>query len=94
MPWRNGGRGDFFILSGCGIFLGSPAQCRSGPMPNSESVFLRDTQLAERFNVQRQTIWRWVAQGDFPKPVKLSPRCTRWRLSSVLEFERRRGGAA
>ena len=63
-------------------------------MPNSESVFLRDTQLAERFNVQRQTIWRWVAQGDFPKPVKLSPRCTRWRLSSVLEFERRRGGAA
>lgn len=49
--------------------------------------FLRDTEVALRFSVGRQTIWRWVSRGAFPQPVKLSAGATRWRLSELVEFE-------
>lgn len=50
--------------------------------------FASDAQLGERYNVSRQSIWRWASQGKFPKPVKLSPGCTRWRMTDVLAFEK------
>lgn len=37
------------------------------------------------------TLWRWVAAGRFPKPVKLSARVTAWDVSAVrawLEAQR------
>lgn len=51
-------------------------------------TFLSDNQLAKRYDVSRVTPWRWSSQGKFPKPVKLSPGCTRWRLSDILEWEK------
>ena len=53
-----------------------------------QQTYLSDSKLAERYSSSRATIWRWVAQGKYPKPVKLSPGCTRWRLSDVIEWER------
>lgn len=32
------------------------------------------------------TLWRMVADGKFPKPVKLSPRCTAWRVEDIREW--------
>jgi predicted DNA-binding transcriptional regulator AlpA len=29
------------------------------------------------------TLWRRVADGSFPQPVKLSPRITAWRVEDV-----------
>lgn len=29
------------------------------------------------------TLWRKVASGDFPKPVKLSPGVTAWKVEEV-----------
>jgi prophage regulatory protein len=29
------------------------------------------------------TLWRWVKEGKFPKPIKLSPRVTVWRSEDV-----------
>lgn len=46
-------------------------------------VWAADTQLAELYGVSRATIWRWVKAGILPKPVKLSPGTTRWKLSEV-----------
>lgn len=46
-----------------------------------------DVHLAERYSVTRQTIWRWARETDFPAPVKLSGRCTRWKLSQVEAWE-------
>lgn len=54
------------------------------------AVFLSDLDLANRFSVSRSTIWRWAAsRPGFPSPVRLSPGCTRWRLSDIelWEFE-------
>ncbi len=49
--------------------------------------FLTDKAVGERFDVSRQTVWRWVQQGIFPAPVIISPGTTRWRLSDLLSFE-------
>lgn len=57
--------------------------------------FLSDAQLAERYSVNRTTIWRWVNRGYLPKPVKLSPGCTRWRKDDIerRDAERERSAA-
>jgi prophage regulatory protein len=51
-------------------------------------TYLSDTQLAARFQVHRATIRRW-ANSDltFPKPIKFSEGCTRWKLSDIVAWE-------
>ncbi|MEG3078862.1 AlpA family phage regulatory protein [Halomonas sp. 5021] len=44
-------------------------------------------QLAKRYQTSVPTIWRWAREGDFPKPVKLSACCTRWRLGDIEAWE-------
>ena len=54
--------------------------------PPPEPVeFASDIQLARRYAVSRGTIWRWTDEGILPKPLKLGPSCTRWRLAEVIE---------
>ncbi|GGE15270.1 hypothetical protein GCM10011360_00110 [Primorskyibacter flagellatus] len=48
---------------------------------------LRDTAVAQRYGVCRQTVWRWVAQESLPEPIRLSEGVTRWRLSDLLAHE-------
>lgn len=50
--------------------------------------YLKDTEVAERFGIARQTVWKRVSHGYLPAPVKLPPNSTRWRLSSLLDFEK------
>lgn len=49
--------------------------------------YLSDKELAARYGVHRDTIWRWAESGHFPKPVKLAKQCTRWKLEDVQAFE-------
>ena len=60
-------------------------------------TYISDHQVASRYGVSRATIWRWVESNpEFPKPVKLSPGTTRWKLSDLVRFEAQRdrdGGA-
>lgn len=58
------------------------------------AVYLTDTALAARFSVSRATPWRWAKEGNFPQPVKLSPGCTRWRLSDVEAWEAKHADSA
>lgn len=51
-------------------------------------IFLSDTQIAARYGVHRSTPWRWVKTDQaFPKPVMLTPGCTRWRLRELETWE-------
>ncbi|MEW6076674.1 MAG: AlpA family phage regulatory protein [Thermodesulfobacteriota bacterium] len=52
-----------------------------------ENLFLSDRQVGERYGVDRGTVWRWVREGNFPAPVKLSSGCTRWRLCNLEKWE-------
>lgn len=55
--------------------------------------FVSDKQVAERFSVHRTTPWRWVQEGKFPKPIKLSVGVTRWKLSDIEAWEIEQGAA-
>ena len=53
----------------------------------TRTLYLSVDQIAERFNVSKDTIWRWRRKGEFPAPFKLGGKTTRWRLSDVEEWE-------
>jgi predicted DNA-binding transcriptional regulator AlpA len=45
-------------------------------------------QVASRFSVSPGTVWRWVSEEKFPKPVMLSRRTPRWSETALIKFER------
>lgn len=54
-------------------------------------IYLPDTRVAARYGVHRTTPWRWdKTDPTFPKPVRLSPGCTRWKLSDLEAWEKTR----
>lgn len=56
-----------------------------------DEIFVSDTQLASRYDVHRTTPWRWVKTlPDFPRPITLTPGCTRWKLSELEAWEAKR----
>ena len=52
-----------------------------------QDVYVNDKWLAKRYGVSRKTIWQWVRENSFPKPKNLSPKCTRWYMGRVREWE-------
>jgi predicted DNA-binding transcriptional regulator AlpA len=56
-------------------------------MQANQSQYLSDRQTAGRYSVSRPTIWRWVGEGRFPKPIKLSPGCSRWSVADLEKWE-------
>jgi predicted DNA-binding transcriptional regulator AlpA len=53
-------------------------------------IYLSDRDLAARWNVNRTTPWEWAkSKPDFPQPIKLSQRCTRWRLAEIEAWEQK-----
>jgi len=62
--------------------------------PPASSIYLTDSQIAKRYGVTRQTVWRWANSDPlFGKPIKLSPGCTRWKLSEIEAWEASREAA-
>ena len=53
----------------------------------TENPYLNVDQVAERYGVSTDSIWRWKRNGDFPAPVRVGPNCTRWRMADLLEHE-------
>lgn len=50
--------------------------------------YLTDTDLAKRYNIARPTVWRWHReQQNFPRAIRLTPGCTRWKLSEIEKWE-------
>lgn len=57
-------------------------------------TYVSDQNLAGRYSVTRQTVWRWLKTDPaFPKPISLSPGCTRWRLDEIEAWEAERRAA-
>ena len=51
-----------------------------------QQQFYRLPHLTKRIGVSGSSIWAWVKNGTFPKPVKLSPNCTAWTSESVEKW--------
>ena len=55
-------------------------------MTSLAPTVVRPAQAASMLGISPATLWRW-ASGDgaigFPRPIKLSPRVTVWRLADL-----------
>ena len=51
--------------------------------------FLRVSEVQARTSLGRSTIYRWSAEGRFPRPVRLSARVVRWVEAEVDAWTRR-----
>lgn len=49
-----------------------------------ETGFLRLPDVLELIPVSKSVWWEGCRQGRFPKGVKLSARCTAWRVEDIL----------
>lgn len=48
-----------------------------------QAGYIRQAGLLSILPFSPATLWRWVQVGKFPKPVKLGPRVTAWRIDDV-----------
>ncbi|MDB6025863.1 MAG: uncharacterized protein JWM68_2086 [Verrucomicrobiales bacterium] len=51
-----------------------------------QTGFVRLWQVLEVIPVGKTCWWEGVKSGRFPKPVKLSERCTAWRAEDIHEL--------
>ncbi len=50
------------------------------------SNFLRITNVVKKTGLGKSTIWLWVKENRFPKPIKLSPRVTVWEEDKIEKW--------
>ena len=50
---------------------------------NSRSTFLRPKDVEQHLCVSKSFIYKHMELGLFPKPVKISPMCVRWRRVDI-----------
>jgi prophage regulatory protein len=59
------------------------------------ATYLTDRQVGARYNVHHLTPRRWLkTDPSFPKPIHLTPGCTRWKLSEIEAWETAKANAA
>lgn len=49
----------------------------------ADDRLIADREVAHLIGASRSWPWKLARDGRFPQPIKLSARCTRWRLSDV-----------
>lgn len=42
------------------------------------AIYVRLPQVLARYPVAKSTLYSWIQQGRFPKPVRLGPRTVAW----------------
>jgi len=47
---------------------------------------LTDVQVAKTLGIGRSSVWRHLANGKLPQPVRLFGGTTRWRLTDIKQF--------
>lgn len=57
-------------------------------MSTRDTLFggLRSKDAAEFLGISKSTFLRWVREGYIPQGVRLSTRCTVWRIKNLEEF--------
>ena len=59
----------------------------TGDTDELASVKLLDVRtVAKLLSVHQRTVWRLVASGELPQPIRLGTKTVRWRLSDLEEY--------
>ena len=53
----------------------------------AQAAFLSERDVARRYGIHPKTPWYWIHSRGFPQPIRLGPRCTRWRLEDLQAWE-------
>ena len=48
--------------------------------------FIKIAELARLLDISTRTIWRYVAIGRLPEPVRFSKVCVRWKAEEVQQY--------
>lgn len=50
---------------------------------NADVQLLRISDVSKKTTLAKSTLWLKIAQGQFPKPIKLSPAISVWKQSDI-----------
>ena len=59
-------------------------------LSDSSPGFIRLRDLVKRVPVAKSTVWKWVEDGKFPRPIKLSQGVTAWSIAAIERWEAER----
>ena len=51
-------------------------------------TYLTRKEVLQRFLIGNTTLYRWIKDGQFPQPVRFGPRCIRWKLEQLENWEK------
>ena len=53
----------------------------------TNNPYLTVQSVAKHYGISVPTVWRWLKSNpDFPKPVRLGVRITRWRIEDIESY--------
>ena len=52
----------------------------------TQKKLVRAKEAAAMLGIGVSTLWKWVKAGRLPQGVRLSARCTCWRLADIERF--------
>lgn len=62
---------------------------------NPLKAYLSIREVRTRYSVGNTTVYDWLKTTDFPKPYRIGPKLSRWKLSELEEWEtKNKGGTA
>ena len=92
---RTPGRRLLCSAAASAVPLAAEQESASATAPSTpRKKWLRASDVADRFGLHRSTLYRKVAAGQFPKPVRLAGSfgqhggAVAWPESEILEYER------
>ncbi|WP_075882056.1 helix-turn-helix transcriptional regulator [Vreelandella massiliensis] len=53
----------------------------------NDEGYLNSREIVERLGIGQSTLFRWVREGRFPKPLRVGYRFSRWRIADVKRWE-------
>ena len=60
--------------------------CGNSFIYSSTNAFLTGKQIRTNLGISNSTLYRWVAECGFPKPINLGGRAVRWRAMDVRSW--------
>jgi prophage regulatory protein len=65
---------------------GEPDPAPEPELPSDDTTMLRAKEVARRTGLSLSTLKRKVISGEFPKPMRLSPRRIGWQAGAVRSW--------
>jgi predicted DNA-binding transcriptional regulator AlpA len=60
---------------------------------HTPTLLVSAADLARALSVSVRTVWRMVAAGQLPQPIRFNRKLVRWTLASVVEALQQRGAS-